>query len=231
MLNKEIINKVKEIILKHSNPERIYLFGSYVTNEHTKSSDIDIAYFDNDFHNNELIQEGADQIDTLIKLDIKNIAFADKRFRERVQSTGKVIYSNSKKLRYEDSLHNFSKALERLIQIINEKKELDEKGYAEYFPDIAIKRFEFTYEMAWKTIKRYLDYTGLECNNPRSCFKEAYAQGLIENEHLWLEMIEARNLSSHIYDENEITEISHKINSFVSLFNDLQIKLEAELQK
>ena len=231
MQNKIIINKAKDIILKYAKPKRIYLFGSYIRNENTRASDIDIAYYDEKYHNNNIIQSEVDQIDTLIKIDVKNIAFVEKRFKERVFATGKSIYSNSKELRFEDSHINFSKAVERFTQVLSEKADIDKSDFSEYYSDIAIKRFEFTYEMAWKTLKRYIAYIGLDCKNPRSCFKEAFAQGLIENENIWLEMIEARNTSSHIYDEYEIQEIVEKMCIFADEFVELKIKLAEQINE
>ncbi len=226
MFYKEILNQVKEIILKYANPERIYIFGSFAHGEFSQSSDIDIAYDDSSFHENPLIQAEADKIDTLVKIDIKNIAHTDKRFRSRVISTGKVIYSHSKMLRFEDSLFNFNQALSRFSIALDDKAELEEKGFGEYFADISIKRFEFTFEMAWKTIKRYLDHVGLDCRSPRYCLKEAFAQGLIDDENIWLEMLEARNISSHIYDENEISEITSRFKEYLNSFNVLKKKLD-----
>ena len=97
MLKQQIINQVKEIILKYSNPERIYLYGSYANGEAKDGSDIDIAYDDPECKDHYKIVEDADKIDTLIKIDIKNIAKTEDRFKSRVKSTGKVIFSATKK--------------------------------------------------------------------------------------------------------------------------------------
>jgi len=92
-----------------------------------------------------------------------------------------------------------------------------------------VKRFEFTYEMSWKAIKRYLDYTGIGCTVPRNCFREAFAQGLIDREDIWIDMIEQRNLASHIYDEDEIKEILGKIVAYKNAFQDLRLSLEGTM--
>lgn len=93
-----MLSEIIKIILKHADPERIYLFGSQGTKEANQSSDIDIAYDDKNFRNHELIAEELNKLNTLRKIDVKNIAFAGERFRNRVVSTGKVLYSKSKKL-------------------------------------------------------------------------------------------------------------------------------------
>ena len=222
MTKRQIISKVKEIILQYSNPQRIYLYGSYASGEANKSSDIDIAYDDENFKQHYLIEEEVQKIPTLIKIDVKNIANTQDRFKNRVKSTGKVIYSATKKLRAEDGLYNFTNALNRLINAINIEQEIKEEGFGDIYLDLIIKRFEFTYEMAWKALKRYLEFLGYEPKNPRATFKEGYAQGILKDENIWLEMIEQRNLSSHIYDEYEIEEIVQNIKSYKDAFLDLK---------
>lgn len=70
--------------------------------------------------------------------------------------------------------------------------------------DATIQRFEFTFEVVWKTLKLYLERQGHECGGPRPTLKKAFAENLIstpdEADH-WLQMLEDRNLTSHAYDE------------------------------
>lgn len=227
----KIIKQVVQIILKYAKPERIYLYGSQANGEADKTSDIDIAYDDDDCKDNYLIKEEADNLTTLIKIDIKNIAKTEQRFKNRVKSTGKVLYSATKKLRAEDGLYNFSQALNKFINVTDSEKQFKEKGFEDVYLDIVVKRFEFTYEMAWKALKRYLSFLGIEANNPRSVFKEAYAQSIITDENIWLDMIEQRNLSSHIYDEFEIKEILDKKEDYKTAFEKLKYYIANNLGK
>lgn len=229
MTKREIIKKVTKIILEHAAPERIYLYGSQATGDAAPTSDIDIAFDDKECKKTYLIKEKADQLSTLLKIDVVNLAHTEERFRKRVTATGKVLYSAGKKLRAEDSLLNFSKALERFVSAVDRQKEFNEQGDGDIFLDLVVKRFEFTFEMSWKAIKRYLDFTGIGCVSPRSCYKEAYAQELITEEAVWLDMIEMRNLSSHIYDEEEITEILTKLDDYKGAFTTLKQTLESLL--
>lgn len=221
MEKQKIIKEVISIILQHAKPERIYLFGSQINGEATDKSDIDIAYDDKNCKDNSLIEDKINELSTLLKIDVKNLAFTDDRFRNRVKDTGKVIYSANKKLRIEDALYNFSKAYKRFSDIVDRQDEFKKEGYDDIYLDLIVKRFEFTYEMSWKTIKRYLDHIGIDARNPRACFKEAYAQDLINEENIWLDMIEMRNLSTHIYDEYEIKGILDKIKNYKDAFSDL----------
>ena len=152
------------------------------------------------------------------------------RFRNRVISTGKVLYSASKKQRFEDGLYNFQKAYEKFRKAVVGKDEYYDQGFGDIYLDLIVKRFEFTYEMSWKAIKRYLDYIGLGCTGPRMCFKEAFTQRVIEHEEIWIDMIEQRNLSSHIYDEDEIKEILEKVVAYQDAFAGLLLNLEERLK-
>ena len=64
-----------------------------------------------------------------------------------------------------------------------------------------IKNFEFSYELSWVTLKRYLEKEGHLINTAREAFSKAYEINLIENESLWLEMIKDRNKTVHTYDK------------------------------
>jgi nucleotidyltransferase substrate binding protein (TIGR01987 family) len=231
MTKKQIISKVREIILKHANPTRIYLYGSTANGEAKLGGDIDIAYDDKDFKQNYLIEEELDKIGTLTKIDVKNIAKSKDRFKNRVKLTGKVIYSATKKLRAEDGLHNFSNALDRLIIALDIEDEIKKEGFGDIYLDLTIKRFEFSYEMAWRALKRYLEFLGFEPKNPRVVFKEGYAQGILKDENIWLNMIEHRNISSHIYDEYEIQEIVENAKNYKEAFLELKKEIAEGLKK
>ena len=226
-----IIHQVKEIILKHAKPTRIYLYGSRATGEAHEGSDIDMAYDDEQFKDHYAIEEEVKNINTLIGIDVKNIARTEDRFKNRVKSTGKVLYSSSKQLRAEDGLHNFSNALDRFVNAVDRYEEFKNEGFEDVYLDLLIKRFEFTYEMSWKALKRYLEFLGFEPKSPRGTFKEAYAQQIITDEDVWLDMIEQRNLSSHIYDESEIEEILEKKEKYKEAFLALKTKLLEGLEK
>jgi len=102
---------------------------------------------------------------------------------------------------------NFSSALERLEEAVNEAQtELEIDG--------AIQRFEFTFEQAWKSIKKFLEDEGIICRSPKSCLKEAYAVGFINNEQIWLKMLTDRNKSVHIYDMETSREVFENIKRF-----------------
>ena len=70
--------------------------------------------------------------------------------------------------------------------------------------DATIQRFEFTFEIIWKTLKLYLERQGYECGGPRPTLKKAFSENLIsspEEADVWFRMLEDRNLTTHAYDE------------------------------
>jgi len=65
----------------------------------------------------------------------------------------------------------------------------------------AIQAFEFTYELAWKAMRKLLLVRGKEYNSPREVFRAAALERLIENPELWFDFLKARNITVHTYDE------------------------------
>lgn len=225
-----IIKEVTSIILKYAKPVRIYLYGSEVNGESKLTSDIDIAFDDEKFKDMHIIKEEIQNINTLLKVDVVNISKTEKRFKNRVEATGKVIYSSTKRLRAEDGLYNFNNALEKFNAVIEMENEIKAQGFEDMYLDLIVKRFEFTFEMGWKALKRLLEFLGFEAKSPRMVFQEGYAQGLIKDEAVWLDMIEQRNLTSHVYDEYQIKEILNKTEDYQKAFKELKAVIEESLE-
>ena len=91
------------------------------------------------------------------------------------------------------------------------------------FRDGLIQRFEFTYELAWKTLKDYLESIGIvDRNSPKAVMKEAFAQKLIGEEDTWLLMLKDRNYTAHVYNEELALEIAKHITTlYVDEFDKL----------
>lgn len=67
--------------------------------------------------------------------------------------------------------------------------------------DATIQRFEFTFELAWKTIQEYLRDQGIECKSPKSCIREGARLEVIDNPDTWFKFLDRRNLITHTYNE------------------------------
>lgn len=88
-----------------------------------------------------------------------------------------------------------------------------------------IKRFEFTFELFWKTIKVLLEHEGFGCAGPRSCIKEGARRGFTADSDALLEMLEDRNKLSHIYDEAVAQAIFERIKGTYVALMERNIKL------
>lgn len=88
-----------------------------------------------------------------------------------------------------------------------------------------VQRFEYTYELAWKTLKDYLEYNGSLNNidiSPRNIFKEAYSSNIIKSQDEYIDMMLSRNLLFYTYDFIKFREIIIKIeNNYLKILNEL----------
>jgi len=116
------------------------------------------------------------------------------------------------------SKDQLKKALYRLIEALKCDSDLK--------IDASIQRFEFTFELAWKTLKRVLLYEGHVCKSPRECLKAGFKLDMILNEKLWLDMLDDRNAMSHIYSEDQANRIFKNISQYVKAFQVLLDKLD-----
>ena len=64
-----------------------------------------------------------------------------------------------------------------------------------------IQSFEFSFELAWKTMKDFLESQGVTCLYPREVLKTAFQYQILDDGEIWLEMLGKRNLLAHTYDE------------------------------
>lgn len=132
----------------------------------------------------------------------------------------------SQKRKIKDNYVDYENALKRLDEALREDLSVNKMAV-----DGTIQRFEFTFELAWKLAKRVLEYMGVEVKLPRLVIKEAFQKDIINNGDGWLEMLEDRNKTTHIYDEAQALQIYKNIQgSYYPLFRELQKKM-AELLK
>jgi len=128
-------------------------------------------------------------------------------------------------VRWIQRFNHFNKALSQLKEAVAlaEKRplsKLEEQGL--------IQAFEFTHELAWNTLKDFLEDRGVQdLYGSRDTTREAFKTGLIENGEAWMSMIQSRNLTSHTYDEATAATIASAIRSiYFTEFEALRIKLE-----
>ena len=124
-------------------------------------------------------------------------------------------------IRWEQRFTNYKKALSQLQKFIDKGvlSELEIQGL--------IKAFEYTYELAWNTMKDFLEYKGQsDIYGSRDAIRKSFELGLIENGEEWMDMMVSRNKTSHTYNEETAQEICEAVTGvYFSLLRRLEIKL------
>lgn len=106
--------------------------------------------------------------------------------------------------RWSERVKDLGNAVSRLEEAIEDSK----KYKIESLKDGVIQRFEFSVELSWKTLKNYLENEGvINITTPKQSIREAFAKEILKAPEIWIEMLNDRNLTSHIYDSS----ISDKI--------------------
>lgn len=83
--------------------------------------------------------------------------------------------------------------------IANAKSDLEKAG--------AIKAFEYTYELCWKTMKRILTNQNIETSIPKDIFRTAAQFNIIEDAEIWFGFIKKRNETTHTYNKKTAEDI------------------------
>ena len=140
-----------------------------------------------------------------------------------VYQTLYLFMDSSEDIRWQQRFDNYRKALKQLAKFVDigNLSDMEEQGL--------IKSFEYTYELAWNTMKDYLQYIGIvDVAGSRGAIKEAFKINLIEDGQNWIDMIESRNLTAHSYNEETAQEIKNVVvDVYFDLFQQLDIKLES----
>ena len=126
-------------------------------------------------------------------------------------------------IRWLQRYNNYKKALSKLssyIEVDSSLNELEEQGL--------IQAFEYTYELAWNTIKDFYFSQGeISIQGSRDAIKLAFKRGLIVDGEAWMGMIQDRNRTTHTYDQETAQEIVKNIKDvYLSLFHDLRNQFE-----
>lgn len=132
---------------------------------------------------------------------------------------------NAKDIRWIQRFNHFAKALSQLkgaVELAQKRQlsKLEEQGL--------IQAFEFTHELAWNTLKDFLEERGVQdLYGSRDTTREAFKTGLIVNGEAWMNMIQSRNLTSHTYEESTAKEIvSAILKTYHAEFEALHVKFD-----
>lgn len=131
--------------------------------------------------------------------------------------------------KFKDKLEKLNMALNFLQDMVEFSNTTDVKleKLDEAIRDSIIKKFEYTFELTWKTLKAYLEEEGYEeIASPKRTLKQAFEIGIIKDEEVWANMLEARNSTAHTYDEEKAIYYEDVIkNKYINKIEELVKKL------
>ena len=123
-------------------------------------------------------------------------------------------------IRWKQRLQNYNRALiqfNEAIELLHSRplSNLEKQGL--------VQVFEFTHELAWKTLQDYFRYQGTsDLYGSRDVFRKALEVGLINDGAKWFESIQSRNLTSHVYDEQVVQDLINEISGvYAKQLNEL----------
>ena len=123
-------------------------------------------------------------------------------------------------------IKNYEKAVSQLKKAVQAppKNDLERDG--------VIQRFEFCYELAWKSLSDVIAEEGGSAASPRVAFRTAGQMNLIENVELWMELTDDRNIITHTYDLNTAQKLIATIyKTYAPLLIDLSKNLSTYAKK
>lgn len=199
--------------------QKLVLFGSRARGDYRPASDIDLAVYGMKDGAELALRAALDEIETLLKFDVVPVwAETDRMLLAEIERDGVLLMEKRV-----TKLDQFAMALERTREAIEEYRQTKSRVVR----DGVIQRFEFTCELAWKSCREHLleeGYVGID--SPKAAMRQAFACGVIDDEQGWLNLLQARNLTSHMYSEQQAQEIYRQIEeSFMSLFEKLRSAL------
>lgn len=122
-------------------------------------------------------------------------------------------------IRWKQRFQNFSRA----FLLLREAYEMDYTKMDAMHKEAYVRRFEFTFELAWKTLKDVMEFDGIvfEKISPKFIIRDAFQYKYIDNPEIWMKMVDDRNLMSHTYN----------FNTFEDVLTEVRLKYYDELDK
>lgn len=125
-------------------------------------------------------------------------------------------------IRWQQRFANYQKALAQLETFFKPPALNDREQQG------LIKAFEYTFELAWNTLRDLLRSQGNnELLGSRDTLREAFRLGLLSDGETWMLMIQDRNLTSHTYNRSTADEIATNISQrYLGCFRELRSRLQ-----
>ncbi|MCL0040076.1 nucleotidyltransferase substrate binding protein [Thermodesulfovibrionales bacterium] len=132
---------------------------------------------------------------------------------------------NNQDIRWKQRFQNFEKAYNVFVRAsdIESPSEAEKMGL--------IQAFEMVFELAWKILQDYLKDQGYVVKGPKTVFKQAFQDGIVQDGQAWLEALDSRNQTVHMYDESKAEEMTRKIHDqYFAIIRDLYFFFKKEVE-
>lgn len=129
--------------------------------------------------------------------------------------------------RWQERLQNYKKS----VEILNETIQcIGQNGLNKIYTMALVQAFEICFELAWKTMKDYLEFNGIKTDTPRDTIKTAFSTNLIKDGQGWIEMMEARNKTSHTYRETFANQLADDIlQTYSRLIENFETTMDSKI--
>lgn len=129
--------------------------------------------------------------------------------------------------RWQERLQNYKKSVENLNETI---QCIGQNGLNKIYTMALVLAFEICFELAWKTMKDYLEFNGIKTDTPRDTIKTAFSTNLIKDGQGWIEMMEARNKTSHTYRETFANQLADDIlQTYSRLIENFETTMDSKI--
>ena len=182
------------------------LYGSRARGDNRYNSDIDLAVYGMPEENQASFWMDCEELPTLLKLDIVFMRKGmNPAFLANIERDGVTLMD-----KFREKYSQFASAAARLREALDDYRQTPLSSVR----DGVIQRFEFTAELAWKTMREYLlDQGYAEINSPKAV--------MIEDADGWIKLMTDRNMTSHVYNEETAEEIFKRIETiYLGLFEE-----------
>lgn len=138
--------------------------------------------------------------------------------------------------KYDESIKlTYNYAYRMLVHLKNikdnyEKLKNPDEITKEVYRDSIIKKYETLEDLTWKLLSKIFKGAGLDINNPRGCYKQAFKEGLIQDIEVWNNILLSRNATAHVYDEEDYEAIkNHILDQYLDAIDDLLCKISRDV--
>lgn len=129
--------------------------------------------------------------------------------------------------RWQERLQNYKKSVENLNETI---QCIGQNGLNKIYTMALVQAFEICFELAWKTMKDYLEFNGIKTDTPRDTIKTAFSTNLIKDGQGWIEMMEASNKTSHTYRETFANQLADDIlQTYSRLIENFETTMDSKI--